>query len=325
MIAPDINIVIPLYNEELVFDQLIQRLTVLIDNFPKRIEVILVDDGSTDNTADMVTNLALNDQRFQALVLSRNFGHQIALSAGLRQIDAKEAVFTIDADLQDPPELLSEFYEYYKKGYDVVYAVRKNRKESFLKKIAYKSFYRLMDKISYIHIPLDTGDFALISVRVAQLMNEMPEESRFLRGMRSWLGFKQIGVEYNREERQSGESKYTLRKLFQLAFNGVFNFSEVPIKFITNLGLLTIISSLSYLAYVIAKKLIYGNVPEGFTGLLFVLILFGGIQMLSLGLIGEYLLRIFFQVKQRPLFVVKEKIKNKTRLEATQTLKDSFR
>ncbi|MFT6054988.1 MAG: dolichol-phosphate mannosyltransferase [Roseivirga sp.] len=311
MSAPIINIVIPLYNEEEVFGQLIDRLVKLIESFPKSIEVILVDDGSSDKTADLMTGLALVDNRFQAIILSRNFGHQIALSAGLQQITATEAVFIIDADLQDPPELLGEFYEYYNQGYDVVYAVRKNRKENFLKKLAYKSFYRLMDKISYIHIPLDSGDFSLISTRVAHLMNEMPEESRFLRGMRSWLGFKQIGVEYNREERQSGESKYTLRKLFQLAFNGVFNFSEIPVKLITNLGLLTIISSFVYLIYVILKKMIYGNVPEGFTGLLFVLILFGGIQLLSLGIIGEYVLRIFFQVKKRPLFVIKEKVKDK--------------
>lgn len=311
MSTPDINIVIPLYNEEEVFDKLIERLVKLMASFPKSIEVILVDDGSSDKTPELITELAMKDARFQSIVLSRNFGHQIALSAGLQQITASEAVFIIDADLQDPPELLGEFYSYFKQGYDVVYAVRKNRKENFLKKFAYKLFYRLMDKISYIHIPLDTGDFSLISARVAHLMNEMPEESRFLRGMRSWLGFKQIGIAYDREERLSGASKYTLRKLFQLAFNGVFNFSEIPIKLITNLGLFTIFSSFCYLIYVIAKKLIYGNVPEGFTGLLFVLVLFGGIQLLSLGLIGEYVLRIFFQVKQRPLFIIKEKVKNR--------------
>ncbi len=307
----DINIVIPLYNEEEVFDKLIERLVKLMDSFPKSIEVILVDDGSSDKTPELITELAMTDARFQSIVLSRNFGHQIALSAGLQQITASEAVFIIDADLQDPPELLGEFYSYFKQGYDVVYAIRKNRKENFLKKFAYKLFYRLMDKISYIHIPLDTGDFSLISARVAHLMNGMPEESRFLRGMRSWLGFKQIGIAYDREERLSGASKYTLRKLFQLAFNGVFNFSEIPIKLITNLGLFTIFSSFCYLIYVVAKKLIYGNVPEGFTGLLFVLVLFGGIQLLSLGLIGEYVLRIFFQVKQRPLFIIKEKVKNR--------------
>ena len=310
MSQPDISIVIPLFNEEDVFVELIERLKRLIDDFHKTIEVILVDDGSKDATPQLMTELALNDGRFQAVLLSRNFGHQTALSAGLQQISAKEAVFIIDADLQDPPELLGEFYQKYEEGYDVVYAIRKNRKEGFFKKVSYSSFYRILDKISYVKIPLDTGDFSLISARTANLLNDMPEESRYLRGMRSWLGFKQIGVEYDRQERQSGESKYSFRKLLQLAFNGIFNFSEFPIKVITKLGLLTIFSSLGYLAYVIAKKLIYGNVPEGFTGLLFVLILFGGIQLLSLGLIGEYVLRIFFQVKQRPLFVIKEKIKN---------------
>lgn len=311
MSKPEVSIVIPLYNEEDVFSELIDRLTKLIDSFHKKIEVILVDDGSSDSTAELMRALALEDERFQSVILSRNFGHQIALSAGLQQISATDAVFIIDADLQDPPELLQQFYQLYEEGYDVVYAIRKNRKEGVLKKLAYATFYRIMDKISYVRIPLDTGDFSLISARMAKLLNEMPEESRYLRGMRSWLGFRQIGVEYDRAERMSGESKYSLKKLFQLAFNGIFNFSEFPIKLITNLGLLTILSSIGYLIYVIAKKLIYGNVPEGFTGLLFVLVLFGGIQMLSLGLIGEYVLRIFFQVKQRPLFVIREKIKNK--------------
>ncbi|GHE60253.1 glycosyltransferase family 2 protein [Roseivirga thermotolerans] len=311
MSKPEVSIVIPLYNEEDVFTELIERLTKLIDSFHKKIEVILVDDGSTDSTALLIRELALKDERFQSIILSRNFGHQIALSAGLRQISATEAVFIIDADLQDPPELLQQFYKLYEEGYDVVYAIRKNRKEGVLKKLAYATFYRIMDKISFVHIPLDAGDFSLISARMAKLLNEMPEESRYLRGMRSWLGFKQIGVEYDRAKRISGESKYSLKKLLQLAFNGIFNFSEFPIKLITNLGLLTILSSLGYLFYVLAKKLIYGNVPEGFTGLLFVLVLFGGIQMLSLGLIGEYVLRIFFQIKQRPLFVIREKIKNK--------------
>lgn len=275
MNKPEISIVIPLYNEEDVFQELIERLENLMLNFNKRIEVILVDDGSSDDTPSLMRALALNDDRFQSIILSRNFGHQTALTAGLKHTSATEAVFIIDADLQDPPELLEQFYQLYEEGYDVVYAIRKNRKEGFLKKLAYSTFYRLMDKISYVRIPLDTGDFSLISARMAKLLNEMPEESRYLRGMRSWLGFKQIGVEYDRAERTSGESKYSLKKLFQLAFNGIFNFSEFPIKLITKLGLLTIISSLGYLVYVIIKKFVYGNVPEGFTGLLFVLVFFG--------------------------------------------------
>lgn len=311
MSKPDVSIVVPLKEEEEVFQELISRLNQLIESFHKKIEVILVDDGSSDSTPRLLRDLALKDEHYQSVILSRNFGHQIAISAGLQQTSATEAVFIIDADLQDPPELLGQFYQLYEEGYDVVYAIRKTRKEGFLKKLAYGTFYRIMDKISYVQIPLDTGDFSLISARMAKLINEMPEESRYLRGIRSWLGFRQIGVEYDREERKGGESKYSIKKLLQLAFNGIFNFSEFPIKLITSLGLITIISSIGYLAYVITKKIIYGNVPEGFTGLLFVLVLFGGIQLLSLGLIGEYVLRIFFQVKQRPLFVIKEKIKNK--------------
>jgi len=217
----------------------------------------------------------------------------------------------IDGDLQDPPELLSEFYSKFKEGYDVVYGIRKKRKESWLKKTAYNSFYRILKSISYIDLPLDTGDFSLISRRIIDVMNKMPEESRYIRGMRSWVGFKQIGLEYDREERFAGTSKYSLNMLFKLAYNGIFNFSEFPIKLITNLGLLSICISLIYFVQTIYKKLVYDNVPEGFAALLFAIILFGGVQLVSLGIIGEYVLRIFFQVKGRPLYVVKNKITNK--------------
>lgn len=160
-------------------------------------------------------------------------------------------------------------------------------------------------------MPLDSGDFSLISSRIVKQLNQMPEESRFLRGMRSWIGYSQIGVEYEREKRYDGESKYTLKKLLKLAFNGIFNFSEYPVKFITNLGMLTITASVIYFIYVVLKKFFFGHVPEGFTALLFVIILFGGIQLLAIGLIGEYVLRIFFQVKNRPLYILKERIANK--------------
>ena len=311
MNRPQVNIMVPLYNEEAVFHQLTDRLQKLIDSTPISIEVILIDDGSRDKTPLLIKELAMKNEKFQAVFLSRNFGHQLALSAGLKFYNATEAIFIIDGDLQDPPELLEELYGYYKNGYDVVYAVRKKRKESFLKRTMYANFYRFLKKISYIDIPLDTGDFSLISTRVASHLNKMPEESRFLRGMRSWVGYKQIGIEYERSERQSGESKYTLKRLIELAFNGIFNFSVYPIKFITNLGLLTILGSLIYFGYTAFIKFFYGGTPQGFTALLFVIILFGGIQLLSLGLIGEYVLRIFFQVKNRPLFIVRERIVHK--------------
>lgn len=311
MICPQINIIVPLYNEEQAFNDLVVRLQNLIDNSQLSIEVILVDDGSHDSTPLKMRELSLKNEKFQSIFLSRNFGHQIALSAGIKYVNAKEAVMIIDGDLQDPPELLKDFYTYYQNGYDVVYAIRKKRKESFAKKMAYKWFYKILKRISYIEIPLDTGDFSLLSIKIINQLNKMPEESRFLRGMRSWIGYNQIGIEYEREKRIAGDSKYSLRKLIKLAFNGIFNFSEYPIKLITNLGLLIITISLIYFTYVVIKKVFITDVPEGFTALLFMIILFGGIQLFAIGLIGEYVLRIFFQVKKRPLFVLKERIVNK--------------
>lgn len=305
---PQINIVVPLYNEESVFPQLIERLIGVIENSKMSIEVILIDDGSRDKTPQLMRELSLQDSRFQSIFLSRNFGHQRALSSGLAYVNATEAIMVVDGDLQDPPELLTKFYEYYEKGYDVVYAVRKKRKENFLKKAAYKSFYRFLKRVSYIEIPLDSGDFSLISRRVVDQLNAMPEESRFIRGMRSWVGYQQIGVEYERSERQAGETSYTFKKLLELAFSGIFNFSEYPIKFITRLGLFIMSLSGIYFITVLYKKLVHDSTPEGFTALLATIIAFGGIQLFAIGLIGEYVLRIFFQVKKRPVFIIKERI-----------------
>ena len=196
-------------------------------------------------------------------------------------------------------------------GNDVVYAVRKKRKENFIKKTGYHLFYRLLRSISYVEIPLDSGDFALMSRRVADVMNKMPEESRYLRGMRSWIGFKQVGFEYERDARAAGESKYSFKELFRLAYNGIFNFSEFPVKFMSRIGILSILISLVYFVIVVIKKMFFEQVIEGFTSLLFVIILFSGVQLLALGIIGEYVLRIFFQSKNRPLFIVKEEIVNR--------------
>jgi polyisoprenyl-phosphate glycosyltransferase len=303
---PKINLIVPLFNEEDVFHKLTERIDNLINQSEFSIEVILVDDGSIDKTPLLIKEKCEYDKNYIGVCLSRNFGHQLALTAGLRYATAKEAVLIIDGDLQDPPELLGKFFDYYKKGYDVVFAVRRKRKESVLKKISYKIFYRLMKKISYIDIPLDSGDFSLISMKVVDYLNQMPEESRFLRGMRSWIGFKQIGIEYEREERQDGQSKYSLKKLLKLALNGIFNFSEYPVKILIRLGLFSVLVSIAYLFYTMIMKLFFDSVPTGFTALLAVIILFGGVQLIGLGLLGEYILRIFFQVKNRPLFIVKD-------------------
>ena len=312
MSDPKISFVVPLYNESESFNNLVGRLNKVSASIPFPIEIVLIDDGSSDNTATLMQQLALLDEKYHCVFLSRNYGHQIALSAGLANARATEAVMVIDGDLQDPPELLLEFYSKFKEGYDVVYGIRKKRKESLLKKTAYHSFYRLLKSISYIDLPLDTGDFSLISRRIIDVLNKMPEESRYIRGMRSWIGFKQIGLEYEREERFAGTSKYSLTMLLKLAYNGIFNFSEFPIKVITNLGLISILVSLIYFIQTVYKKfIVHDYVPEGFTALLFAIILFGGVQLVSLGIIGEYVLRIFFQVKGRPLYVVKTKIVEK--------------
>ncbi len=307
----DVSILAPLYNEQESFPALVSRLDKLMDSMDIRIEVVLVDDGSKDATAAMMAEKALNDNRYQAVFLSRNHGHQLALTAGLTRARGKEGIFVIDGDLQDPPELLHDFYAKYKEGYDVVYAVRKKRKENVFKRSAYYLFYRILNQISYIDIPLDSGDFSFVSRRIVDILNAMPEESRYLRGMRTWIGFKQIGLEYERNERVAGESKYSLMVLLKLAKNGIFNFSEFPIRFITRLGGIITMLSILYLVYTIIQKIIFNNVPQGFTALLIAIILFSGVQLLSIGVIGEYILRIFFQVKERPLFIIKNTIKDK--------------
>lgn len=300
----DISIIVPLYNEEKVFDLLISRLKNVISNTNFSCEVILINDGSTDETPNLIEKVCNEDNRFSGILLSRNHGHQLAVSAGLANVRGKKGAMIIDGDLQDPPELVNEFYELLINGNDVIYAIRKNRKESFLKKLAYKVYYRLQKKISNFNIPIDSGDFSMLSRRVVDKMNSMPEQSRYLRGMRAWVGFKQIGFEYNRDERQAGETKYSWSKLFELAFNGIFNFSDFPVRFITRLGFLTVFFSLLYFAYNVFRRIYYNDVPQGFTATILAIILFSGVQLISLGLIGEYVLRIYNQVRNRPLFVI---------------------
>lgn len=299
-----ISIIIPLYNEEEVFETLIQRLTNVINTTNFSCEVVLVNDGSIDKTAELINKICIEDKRFSGILLSRNHGHQLAVSAGLSFSRGKQGVMIIDGDLQDPPELVNEFYKLLMDGNDVIYAIRKNRKEGFFKKLAYKAYYRLQKKISNFNIPIDSGDFSMLSRRVVDTMINMPEQSRYLRGMRAWVGFKQIGFEYDRDERQAGETKYSWAKLFELAFNGIFNFSDFPVKIITRLGFFTVLLSLLYFCYNMYRKFYYNDVPQGFSATILAIILFSGVQMISLGLIGEYVLRIYNQVRNRPLFIV---------------------
>lgn len=309
---PEISIVIPLFNEEEVFNKLIERIDNVLLSLKVKAEVVLIDDGSRDLTASLIKSKCLSDERYQGILLSRNHGHQLALSAGLNYARGTKAIMVMDGDLQDPPELINEFYDKHLEGYDVVYAIRRKRKEGIIKRFAYWTYYRLQRSVSNFEIPIDSGDFGLISRRVVDQLVAMPEQSRYLRGMRSWIGFKQIGIEYVRDSRMAGASNYSMKQLMSLAFNGIFNFSEFPIKFITRLGILTILISLVYLIYNIYRKFFIGDVPIGFTALIMAIVLFSGVQLISIGIIGEYVVRIFFQVKNRPLYIVSEIILDKT-------------
>jgi len=304
MSLPDISIVVPLYNEHEVFDKLVQRLQSTMDSYSHSVEVIMVDDGSKDQTALLIQGIASKDKRFKGVLLSRNFGHQIALSAGMAHAQCTKALMVIDGDLQDPPELMVPFFEKMLQGADVVYAVRKNRKEGAIMNSMYWLFYRMLSRLSEHPIPHDSGDFCMISKRVLDHMNDMPERSRFLRGIRSWVGFKQVPYEYDRDGRADGKTKYSMKGLFKLAYDGIFNFSNKPLKLITHIGLYTILVSVIYLTGVLIKKLLGYEVPSGFISLVAVITLFSGVQLISLGIIGEYLARIYLQVKNRPLYVV---------------------
>lgn len=308
--TPQISIVVPLYNEEAGFNTLVNRLNALMDSFQASIEVIFVNDGSKDTTPILMHQLALTDKRYQGVFLSRNFGHQFALTAGLSCVRATEGVMVIDGDLQDPPELLEKFYQNFKEGIDISYGVRTMRAdEGWFKRVTSSYFYKVQSKFSNISIPSNSGDFCFMSRAALDVLNKMPEESRFIRGMRAWIGFKQAPVPFDRQERAAGETKYPFKKMLKFAMNGIFNFSETPIRLITYLGLGATTISLMYLGYTLYKKYyLQDAVSSGFSGLLFAIILFSGVQLISLGIIGEYVLRIFFQSKQRPLFIISQRI-----------------
>ena len=305
-----ISILVPLFNEEQIFQELINRLEKVVNDVTFKCEIILINDGSNDKTSELIEEKCFKDSRFVGVFLSRNFGHQLALSAGLSIANATNGVMIIDGDLQDPPELINQFYNYLQEGYDVIYAIRRNRKESFLKRLSYSLYYKLQQRTSNFKIPIDSGDFSMLSRRVVDTLITMPEQSRYLRGMRAWIGFKQIGFEYTREERFAGKTKYSWKKLFELAFNGIFNFSDFPVKLITRLGFFTVLFSILYFTYNVYRKLVYNDVPKGFTTTILAIILFSGVQLISLGLIGEYVLRIYNQVRNRPLFIIDKVIQD---------------
>ncbi len=300
------SLVIPVYNEEDLIQILFERTIRALELLPIPFEIICVNDGSRDSTYAKLLACHQKDARFKVLSLSRNFGHQSAILAGLHHAKG-EVIGIMDGDLQDPPELFKDFYEKLEEGFDVVYAVRKKRKEGVLKKAAYKFYYRFLGRITSQDMPLDSGDFSIFRRNVLDKMLDMPEQSLFLRGLRAWVGFRQTGFEYERDERLAGDPKYNFARLLKLAYDGVFSFSRFPIKFVGYLGIFAVCFSIIYTIYLLSKKFFWGDVIEGYTSLILVIFFFGGVQLISLRILGEYVSRNYDEARGRPLFIVAEK------------------
>lgn len=306
--ACDISVIIPIYYEENNIKPLYQRLvSVISDQMGLEYEFIFVNDGSTDDSVKNIEKLLNKDPGVKLIDFSRNFGHQIAVTAGIDHSKGKTVVL-IDADLQDPPELIKDMYEKYQEGYDVVYAKRRNRAgESFFKKITAKSFYRFLNMITSINIPLDTGDFRLMSRRVADLLTNMPEKNRFIRGLVTWVGFNQTYIEYDRDKRYSGETGYSLIKMINFSLDGITSFSTFPLKLATFFGLITSGISFVYILRIFYLKYFTDKTVAGWSSLMVSHLFLGGVILLTLGILGEYIGRIYTELKRRPLYIVKEK------------------
>ena len=267
-------------------------------------EIVFVDDGSSDESVRKLNELGAADKRVVVIELARNFGHQVAITAGL-DFARGRAIAVMDADLQDPPEVLPKFIAKWREGHDVVYAIREHRKEGWLKRTSYKVFYRLLRRVSNIEIPLDAGDFCVMDRRVVDLLKNMPERNRFVRGIRSWVGFSQVGLPFERHARHAGTSKYTFGRLMLLALDGLISFSYVPLRVITPLGLSVSFLSLFLAVFFFVKKLLYGLSPPGYASVIVSIFFLAGIQLITLGVIGEYVGRIFEEAKRRPMYVLR--------------------
>ncbi len=301
-----ISLIIPVYNEAETIPILWKRLVEVTGSFPAyNFEIVFVDDGSKDESAKLISELPAGKQVSVKLVkFSRNFGHQAAVSAGMEYASGDALVF-LDADLQDPPELIAKFLEKFNEGYEVVYAVRQNRKEGWLRVMAFSAFYRLFNMLADRPMPLDSGDFSLISKRVAKLIAAMPEHDRLIRGMRSWVGFKQIGIPYDRPERAIGETRYGFRKHLELALDGLFSFSKAPVRFSLFVGIFVVLIGGIYLAISYLRAMFtVDTAPEGWKSLITLVFMAAGANIIATSIVGEYVCRIYFQTKGRPLFVV---------------------
>ncbi len=306
-----LSVVVPLFNEEANVAPLVARVTGILENLPERpsYEIILVNDGSADSTAARIREELRRRANIVLVSLSRNFGHQLAATAGL-DVSRGEAIVLMDGDLQDPPELIPEFVERWRAGFDVVYAVRRTRKgESAFKLATARAFYRIIRRLTNVSIPMDAGDFRLMSRRVVEVLKRSRERHRFLRGMVSWAGFGQTAVEYDRDERIHGSSKYPLSKMLKFAIDGVTSFSDVPLRFASYLGFTVSTVAFLYAIIIIFFRLFHLGIPEytrGWASTMVAILFLGGVQLIGIGILGEYIGRINDEVKARPLYLISD-------------------
>jgi dolichol-phosphate mannosyltransferase len=298
-----LTVVIPLFNEEENIEELYRQIVEHLDPLGEQFELLLVNDGSRDATPERIEALAAQDPRVRPIHLSRNFGHQPAITAGIDLAEG-DAVIVMDGDLQDSPALLPQFVQRWREGYDVVYAVRVNRKEGLAKRIGYALFYRVLRGVSDLEIPLDSGDFGLMDRRVVEVLKQFPERMRFVRGLRAFIGFRQTGVLCERSARNAGRPKYTLAALVRLAIDGIISFSNFPLNLVTYLGLVTGGIAALLTLWVLIDPVGTQLAPRGWASTILAVLLMGTVQLLSLGIIGEYVRRIFVEVKGRPTYII---------------------
>lgn len=297
-----LSVIVPAYNEEEVLPEFHRRLTSVLKNVEGQCEILYINDGSSDNTLKVINDF--QDPRVAIIDLSRNFGKEIAMTAGLDHARG-QAVIVIDADLQDPPELIPKFVEKWQEGYDVVYAKRTSRDgETFLKKATAKLFYRLIQGVSRVKIPANTGDYRLLSRRAVEALKQLRETHRFMKGLFAWIGYPQVAVEYRRDPRFAGSTKWNYWQLWNFALEGITSFTINPLKIATYLGLITSAGSFAYALFIIYKTLVFGEPVQGYPSLMVVILFLGGVQLMSLGVIGEYLGRMFNETKHRPLYLI---------------------
>lgn len=306
MPKPELSIIAPVYNEEACIQEFYRRLEeVLLENSIDA-EILFVNDGSTDDSLEILRRLRQENPRIKILNLSRNFGHQAAVKAGIDHAQGKSLVI-MDTDLQDPPEVIPDFLRKQKEGYDVVYAVRISREgENMFKKLTASLYYRFIKKLAHVDLPLDTGDFRLITQPVADAVKQIKERNPYLRGLISWVGYKQIGIPINRQARFAGKTKYPVTKMLRFAWNGVTHFSYLPLQFCTFMGTLALLVSLIWTVKALYVSLVLHIAVKGWTSLMLVILLLGSVQLITLGIMGSYLARIYDEARARPLYLVKD-------------------